>query len=91
MRVYRLTNPGILTISLIIYLGKKQSKRTYKKTPWSNEEKEVVLREMRHLIKKKSLPGKDICSMLIEKYPVLANRKWTDVKFFVKNYLSKKR
>ncbi|KAG5882523.1 hypothetical protein JTB14_006795 [Gonioctena quinquepunctata] len=68
---------------------KRPNKRACTKTPWSAEEKEIVLREMRLFIKKNNLPGKEKCSNLLENYPALGNRKWTDIKFFVKNYLAK--
>ncbi|CAG9835041.1 unnamed protein product [Diabrotica balteata] len=64
---------------------------SFKRRPWTTEEKEIILKEFKSLIKRGSLPGKEQCTKLLEEQIVFTGRKWTDVKFFVKNYLQKLR
>lgn len=85
---------------LILFEGRKvpcdlpkRSKNTEKgicvKKIWSNEEKEIILKKFRTLIKIGKLPGKQECEELMEEHKIFTGRKWTDLKYFVKNYLSK--
>lgn len=56
--------------------------------PWSSKESKVVLTNFKIAIKYKMLPGKEECEKLIQSNPDLfQNRKWSDIKFFVKIYL----
>ncbi|XP_057666792.1 uncharacterized protein LOC130900289 [Diorhabda carinulata] len=66
-----------------------KSRKTYKKQSWTTEEKEIVLKEFKLLIEHGNLPGKKQCNDLIEKHKIFTDRKWTDLKFFIKNHLSK--
>lgn len=57
---------------------------------WSNEEKEIIFKKFKLLIKSGTLPGKVQCTQVMEEHSVVfAERKWTDLKYFVKNHLQK--
>ncbi|XP_072387132.1 uncharacterized protein [Diabrotica undecimpunctata] len=60
---------------------------SFKRRPWTTEEKEIILKEFKSLIKRGFLPGIEQCTKLLEEQVVFTGRKWTNVKFFVKNYL----
>ncbi|KAF5269754.1 hypothetical protein FQR65_LT17931 [Abscondita terminalis] len=59
------------------------------KVSWTIEEKEGVLNFFKVHIKKGSVEKKHECEECMEKYPVLKKRKWSDLKFCVKNQISK--
>ncbi|XP_050514061.1 uncharacterized protein LOC126889627 [Diabrotica virgifera virgifera] len=70
----------------------KQSAKTLKttqKTPWTSEEIKSVMTFFKFDLKKELLPGKQKCEECKSKYPVLERRKWTDIKFYLKNYYSR--
>ncbi|KAG5865995.1 hypothetical protein JTB14_006249 [Gonioctena quinquepunctata] len=56
---------------------------------WTKEESSSVISFFNSHIKKGMVPGKSPCEKCIEEHPSLAHRKWTDIKFHVKNYLTK--
>ena len=67
---------------------KKRNKASHKM--WSSKEKEAVFRHLKRFVAKKELPGKLDCLNCIQKSsPVLDNREWTAVKYFVKNVISR--
>lgn len=68
---------------------KLEKKRIYAKKTWEQIESNAVLNEFKNMIKKGKLPGKIDCEKCIEKYSFLTNRKWTDIKYHVKNHISK--
>lgn len=59
------------------------------KKPWSEQEIDAVLKFFKFDLKKEYLPGKEKCLQCIKQHPVLQNRKWTDVKYYLKNYYAK--
>lgn len=66
-------------------------KKTAQKTPWTKEEIQALLTHFKFDLKKEFLPGKQKCLECIQKYPVLVRRKWSDIKYYLKNYYSKNR
>lgn len=66
------------------------SGRGKKKRPWSEEECNAVLRYFRCEIAKKITPGKQKCEECIENAKgALNQRDWRDVKYYVKNQITK--
>lgn len=60
------------------------------RVPWNESEKGVLLKKFKVDIKNESVPGKDKCMKIKEKHnDILSRRSWTDIKFFVKNVISK--
>ncbi|KAF5274676.1 hypothetical protein FQR65_LT16906 [Abscondita terminalis] len=69
---------------------KKQKKSTHNRQSWTSEEIQLVLSTYRTLIKQKKLPGKLDCEKLMKDKPTLfKGRKWSDIKFYVKNHITK--
>lgn len=56
---------------------------------WTTEETKIVLDHFSLHIKRGALPGKVLCEELMKKHPVLQERKWSDLKFCCKNYITK--
>lgn len=57
---------------------------------WTSEQSALVLKTFKQCIKHQQLPGKADCEKLITSNPELfTNRKWTHIKFYVKNHLTK--
>lgn len=70
--------------------SKKGTRLSNNRRPWSPEEIKVVLNNFKVQVKHKMLPGKKDCLELMEKHPTLfQGRKWTDLKFCIKNHISK--
>lgn len=65
------------------------SKKGKPKRPWSPEETNAVHTFFRTEIKTCIVPGKVKCEQCIEKNKILASRNWKDVKYHVKNQISK--
>lgn len=53
--------------------------------PWSSSEKEAVKRQLGKYFAVEKLPGKNEIETAIKKEPVLRNRPWAQIKFFIKN------
>lgn len=68
---------------------KRPNQKVSRRQPWDPVEKQIVLKTFRIHIKNNSLPGKVECEKCIQDNPVLSKRIWTDLKFFVKNHISK--
>lgn len=60
------------------------------KRPWSEQEKEAVLRHFSKHIIMKQVPNKKECDSCLKSEPVLISRTWAHVKFFVKNMFNRK-
>lgn len=56
---------------------------------WTPQEVEAVLTFFRTDIKFKIIPGKVKCEECISKYDVLNSRGWRNIKYFVKNQITK--
>ncbi|CAH1115846.1 unnamed protein product [Psylliodes chrysocephalus] len=67
----------------------KTTSKKCSKRPWTDNEKKIMYSKFTKFIKKNSLPGKLECMEVIENHEVFAGRKWSDLKFFIKNHLSK--
>ncbi|XP_068746319.1 uncharacterized protein [Montipora capricornis] len=68
------------------------SKKSVPHKSWTGEEKEAVLKYLGHWIRQGRIPGKLDCEQCISKTNgVLDHRKWSDVKFFIKNQIDKRR
>lgn len=65
--------------------------RSVKKRPWNSKEVAAVINFFRLEIKRgASAPGKAKCDECIEKYKEdLKARSWRDIKYYVKNYITK--
>ena len=63
------------------------------KVKWSQEEIKIVTEAFHDFITSPDdiLPGKTLCSDLIEKNPVLQSRTWQKIKDYVRNYRDKLR
>lgn len=70
-------------------LKKRNSKKIRTVRMWGENESSLVIKFFRSHIKRGSVPGKSQCEECIEKFPLLRNRRWTDIKFYVKNYITK--
>ncbi|KAI4470857.1 hypothetical protein MML48_1g16811 [Holotrichia oblita] len=80
------------TINLLINHFAEDNQRKSKsvcKRPWSSHEMSAVLTHFKTNIKIGALPGKKECEKCISENAVLKDRKWTDVKFCIKNHLTK--
>lgn len=62
-------------------------------TSWTEEEKQAVFKSLDHWIRQGGrLPGKLDCEKCISKANgALDRRKWSDVKYFVKNQIEKRK
>lgn len=68
------------------------SKKSVPHKSWTGEEKEAVLKYLGHWVRRERIPGKLECEQCISKANgVLDHRKWSDVKFFIKNQIDKRR
>lgn len=70
-------------------LKKRNLKKIRTVKMWGEDESSSVIKFFTSHIKRGSVPGKSQCEECIEKFPVLHNRRWTDIKFYVKNYITK--
>ncbi|CAH1163346.1 unnamed protein product, partial [Phaedon cochleariae] len=60
------------------------------RVPWNHSEKEVLLNEFKIEIKRGIVPGKAKCTMIKHDHDnILSSRSWTDIKFFVKNVITR--
>lgn len=73
--------------SAVVHNSRAQKKVCVKR-PWSVDETEAVQTFFRSHITKSMVPGKKLCEECKEKYDVLNNRKWQDVKYHVKNLIA---
>ncbi|XP_025834091.1 uncharacterized protein LOC112905601 isoform X2 [Agrilus planipennis] len=83
------------------FIGKEKQKESNKRKrtkreaalgriPWNDSEKEVLLNKFKMEIKNEIVPGKDMCTKIKEEHDnLLSNRSWTDIKFFVKNVITR--
>lgn len=67
----------------------KTGKKCVQKRTWNEEESSPVIKFFTSHIKRGAVPGKSQCEECIQKHPSLSLRKWTDIKFYVKNYITK--
>ena len=67
------------------YFQSGRAKKASTKNPWSEAEKTAVCGGMALHIRKRTVPGKRECEELKRSQPVLKNRDWTLIKYFVKN------
>ena len=63
--------------------------RKYKRQPWTKEEVKIVLKAFKKDIALNQLPGKAAIVQVIDAHQCLSNRKWTNIKDFIRNYLRK--
>jgi hypothetical protein len=56
------------------------------RVPWTAEEREAVFAHFQRHVLDRSLPGKREIETVLEKEPALGNRKWRNVKDFLKNH-----
>ncbi|XP_053390631.1 midasin-like isoform X4 [Mercenaria mercenaria] len=63
----------------------RTSKKSANRKPWSGAEKEAVRRQLGKYFALDKLPGKHEIETAIRKEPVLCNRPWDHIKFFIKN------
>lgn len=81
--------PNVAEKQKMSYDTKTYSKKSFvSKKTWKEEEIGAVLKFSAPFIREK-LYGKAKCNECMKKYPVFSTRKWTDVKFYVNNYISK--
>lgn len=66
-------------------------KRNFTKQLWNDEEKQIVHREMIQFILRRKLPGKQECEECVAKMPKSSRRKWTHIKYFVRNAIEKEK
>lgn len=64
-------------------------RRDVKKIPWSDEEREAVLRHFQKHLLLKVVPNKKDCDKCLSAEPVLAKRSWKNLKDFVRNMFLK--
>jgi len=64
---------------------KRIGRRNY--TPWTPEEKTLVLEHFHRYLVEEMLPGKSACEELIRTAPPLRRRSWTNIKDFIRNHL----
>lgn len=69
----------------MIFLENKRNNRR----PWDADEKKAVFEYFKVQIKNGILPGKADCLACQKKYSQLGNRRWTDIKYCVKNQITK--
>ncbi|XP_072046466.1 uncharacterized protein [Amphiura filiformis] len=69
----------------------KRPKEPCKKHKWTPEEKEAVRRQLGFHLDEGRVPGILDCETALLKEPVLKNRKWKNIKYFVYNRIQKKR
>lgn len=87
----------LLSYFFLSFLGNNKPKRTKReaalgRVPWNESEKEVLLKKFKIEIKHEIVPGKDKCTRIKEEHSdTLSRRSWTDIKFFVKNVITKNR
>lgn len=77
----------------IMSKSKKVSTRVVKQSQrkeWSVEEKQAVEMEFRSFFFLNRLPGKAQIESAMKKYPILANRPWKQIKYYIKNVQGKK-
>ncbi|XP_074035237.1 uncharacterized protein [Leptinotarsa decemlineata] len=67
----------------------KTGKKCIQKRTWTEEESTPVIKFFTSHIKRGAVPGKSQCEECIQKHPSLSLRKWTDIKFYIKNYITK--
>ena len=53
---------------------------------WSNQEIELVLKQLHSFVVSDQLPGKTVCTELIKNNSILSHRKWQNIKDFIRNY-----
>lgn len=77
------------------FLENNKSKRTKReaalgRVPWDDSEKEILLKKFKVEIKNEIVPGKYKCTKIKEEHnDTLSRRSWTDIKFFVKNVITR--
>ncbi|XP_070212233.1 uncharacterized protein [Littorina saxatilis] len=73
---------------------KTTSRRTVRPTrakrSWTEDESKAVQKHLSHCFVLNRVPQKHECEQALASEPVLKNRKWTDIKFFVYNLQKKK-
>lgn len=67
----------------------KSGKATCIKKTWKDDEIKAVLKFFANFIKRGTTLGKARCEECMQTQPVFGSRKWTDLKFYVKNYITK--
>lgn len=65
--------------------------KAYGKRYWTTEEKEAVLRNVGDILNQKRIPSKFEIVPWLEKEEILADRSWTKVKHFCRNYIKSSR
>lgn len=68
---------------------KKLSKKPTMKRPWTEPETTAVLSFFKASIRKSQVPGKKMCEECRHSDEVLSSRSWTDIKYYVYNYIKK--
>lgn len=62
------------------------------KRPWTLEEKKAVLSQLGRYVTSGEVPGKNACEECIRKSQgALSKRRWTAIKFFVKNEIRRRK
>ena len=70
--------------------GQKHSTKPVKKRVWTVEEKAAVHRHLAKYFKEGTLPGKKAILSCMKAEPVLSQRKWQNIKDFIRNTNNKK-
>ncbi|CAH1109549.1 unnamed protein product [Psylliodes chrysocephalus] len=74
-----------------IKIQRKERNKERKPQPWSRDETQAVLTFFKGNIKNNIIPTKKECEECLATYPVISSRPWKNIKYFVKNQISKNR
>ncbi len=77
----------VFSISEMVQLPRRGSRKKYQKRPWSAKEKAAVGRQLHCFIEQGKLPGKADCEKAIKNEDILNDRTWLNVKDFIRNQL----
>lgn len=65
--------------------NKKSKDKDSKRVPWNEEEKSAVCRQLKKFFGIEKLPGKCDIVEAQKKEPVLMQRPWSQIKYYIKN------
>ncbi|XP_070177561.1 uncharacterized protein [Littorina saxatilis] len=81
------TSPAPTTVSVTRPGHSEEGKKGCIRKKWSAEERKAIGLNLTKFIATETLPGKADCLEVQQKCPILRNRKWTQIKFCVKNMI----
>ena len=76
-------------LAINCHAEKTRRKESLLKVLGTKDEIKVVLNHFQRCVAESRLPGKIECFSLIKATPCLKERKWTTVKYYVRNHLGK--